>query len=313
MSNVPVRNRQTLVKNGSLLNHFFTQAVWCKMMQEGAHSLLDAILRQYAPEDLDYKRMTYGEIFSWLYDFMRENWRNEYVFRNELINHYFYEQKPQGDIVALAQLPIADARADFVVINGEGVVYEIKTDRDNLDRLDSQLANYYKAFTKVYVVVGDGLLQEVRRKLRQTATGIMHLTADGHLVMIRRASPRISELDPNAMFRILRKSEFDAILLKTYGHLPNVPSMDYYPAARQMFVQIPMTTLRYEFERQLKSRIKDVQVMSTFSGLSALTYFWSGGETVVRKIAQLSKRKYRRESRNSRGGIRNGAEVLPIF
>lgn len=42
--------------------------------------------------------------------------------------------------MALTELPIGDSKADFIMINGRGVVYEIKTDLDNLNRLNSQLS-----------------------------------------------------------------------------------------------------------------------------------------------------------------------------
>ena len=38
------------------------------------------------------------------------------------------------------------------MINGKGVVYEIKTELDNLERLNSQIEDYYKAFTNVVIV-----------------------------------------------------------------------------------------------------------------------------------------------------------------
>ena len=37
------------------------------------------------------------------------------------------------------------------MINGRGVVYEIKTDLDNLLRLENQIRDYYKVFSYVYV------------------------------------------------------------------------------------------------------------------------------------------------------------------
>ena len=53
---------------------------------------------------------------------------------------------------ALTEIPIAKSKADFVLINGKAVVYEIKTELDNFDRLENQINDYYKAFDHVAVV-----------------------------------------------------------------------------------------------------------------------------------------------------------------
>ena len=46
--------------------------------------------------------------------------------------------------LALTELPVGDSKADFIMINGRGVVYEIKTDLDNLLRLENQIRDYYR-------------------------------------------------------------------------------------------------------------------------------------------------------------------------
>ena len=59
-----------------------------------------------------------------------------------------------------SQVRIGHSIADFVMINGEGRVYEIKSDLDNFDRLYDQLRDYYRAFSKVSVLVSIHELEE---------------------------------------------------------------------------------------------------------------------------------------------------------
>lgn len=47
-----------------------------------------------------------------------------------------------------------EARADVVVVNGSLTGYEIKSDRDTLERLDRQQKAYCKVFDQVWVVSG---------------------------------------------------------------------------------------------------------------------------------------------------------------
>ena len=66
---------------------------------------------------------------------------------------------------ALTEVAIAKSKADFVLINGKAVVYEIKTELDNLERLSSQVDDYYKAFDHVAVVTYEKNLQQLQKVL----------------------------------------------------------------------------------------------------------------------------------------------------
>ena len=48
-----------------------------------------------------------------------------------------------------------------MLINGKAVVYEIKTELDNLERFGSQIDDYYKAFDHVAVVTYEKNLQRL--------------------------------------------------------------------------------------------------------------------------------------------------------
>jgi hypothetical protein len=52
------------------------------------------------------------------------------------------------------------SRADIFAVNGDISIYEIKTERDTLDRLDNQLAMYQKVANRVSVVVADKFVEK---------------------------------------------------------------------------------------------------------------------------------------------------------
>ena len=62
---------------------------------------------------------------------------------------------------ALTEVPIGSSKADFILINGKAVVYEIKTALDNFDRLDGQIEDYYKAFSRTVVVTSESFIFSV--------------------------------------------------------------------------------------------------------------------------------------------------------
>jgi|SRR6185437_2453422 len=52
-------------------------------------------------------------------------------------------------------------RADIAVLNGKLVGYEIKTDNDNLNRLNSQINAYSEVFDQAYIISGKKHLDKV--------------------------------------------------------------------------------------------------------------------------------------------------------
>lgn len=302
------------VRNGTLLNHFFTQSVWRGLLSSGRSRKFDAILKRYAKGFKSYRGLTNYDIITWLYGFMSEYWRNEYFFRNELLCHYFMQEHPM-DMVALSQLQIAKSRADFVLVADDGVVYEIKTDQDSLLRLRSQLADYFKAFTKVYVVVGNGLLKDVKDALKNSKVGIMLLDRNNQFVEVKKARKDYSHLDVRAMVKILRRSELDRALVDLFGKIPNVSSIDYYRVSYERMSRIPVKKMKKVLEESLRMRMANSRFPCTRE-LGALGYFWESNLDFEQQISSFCSKVYRSAKKRSQSQgerIDNVAKVLSIF
>ena len=57
----------------------------------------------------------------------------------QILNQLLIKKHDVYNTAALTELPIGESKADFIMINGRGIVYEIKTDLDNLVRLENQI------------------------------------------------------------------------------------------------------------------------------------------------------------------------------
>lgn len=96
----------------------------------------------------------YGKAISEIYHYMDSEYRNEYFFKNTILNQLLIKRHDIYNTAVLTELPAGESKADFIMINGRGIVYEIKTDLDNLLRFESQIKDYYKVFSHVHVVIG---------------------------------------------------------------------------------------------------------------------------------------------------------------
>lgn len=87
---------------------------------------------------------------------------NEFI-NDLLIQHYICERvvkyhficmlKDLSENIVAFEMAVGDSRVDICRINGYSYAYEIKTEYDNFERIESQMSDYIKAFEKVYVIV----------------------------------------------------------------------------------------------------------------------------------------------------------------
>lgn len=234
-----------------MINKIFTVPYFDRMISENSvpESFSKCVKRYIKTEEA-----TIGEAISEIYHFMDCEYRNEYFYKNTILNQLFIKKHDLYNTAALTELPIGDSKADFIMINGRGVVYEIKTDLDNLLRLENQIKDYYKVFSYVYVVVGNKQLSHVKEFLKDQKVGIYELTASGKLICRKKALCNKENLSYEAMFQVLRKAEFESILLKHFHKLPEVNSFQYYRECQKWLERVNIITLQKDVMKCLKAR-----------------------------------------------------------
>ena len=234
---------------------------------------------------------TIGNVISKIYKYMDFSYRNEYFYKNTILNKLLIEKHDLYSTSALTELPIGESKADFAIINGKGVIYEIKTDLDNLQRLSSQLSDYYKVFSYVYVVVGKKQVETVKALLDKTKVGIYELVSNGNLICRKKALCDRTHLSYEAMFGALRKQEFESIILSHYGSLPQTNDFNYYRECRAKFAGINLLTLQKMVMECLKRRtlivINNPDIADIPYELRFYAYFSKKQQGIVNQIKGL--------------------------
>ena len=242
-----------MTENNLILNRLFTQNVFFDMIDTNDNTTYGAVIQRFVN---DYENKDNGALISEVYRFMSKSYRNEYFYQNTLLNKLLLGKHSINTTTALTQIPISKSKADFILINGKAVVYEIKTALDNFDRLDGQIEDYYKAFSRVVVVTSEKNFDSVQQKLQNSPTGICLLTKKGTLSVRKEPIEYGDMLSKTIMFKILRKNEYEQILLKHFGLLPDVSQFEYYRECQAMFESLPTDIAYQMFVQALKSRAK---------------------------------------------------------
>lgn len=234
-----------------LLNKVFTVPYIDKMVSaDGVPEAFVKCVQRYVRDSV----CTYGEAISKVYHYMDTSYRNEYYYKNTILNKLLIEKHDMYNTAALTELPVAESKADLLMINGQGIVYEIKTELDNFNRLKTQVQDYYKGFEYVNVVIGSNHYAKAKELLKDSTVGIYVLYNSGNLLCRKKAKRNSDFLSHDVIFRILRKREFESIIKKYFSKLPDVNDFKYYKECLKLLETLDVKAFQKEMLQCLKER-----------------------------------------------------------
>jgi hypothetical protein len=288
-----------MADNSRAINRVFTRGVLSDLLQNGSNDVFDYVVSRYI-NDPGHK--THGELFSEIYAHLRKERRNEYYYMNTLLNKLLIGIDSVNKTTALSQVQIGNHIADFVMINGEGRVYEIKSDLDNFDRLYGQLSDYFKAFSKVSVLSTLHEFEKVSHLLEGfgdigEAVGIYLMNDyDNYFNRSNRREPKEfnNNLDHSCVFKLLRKREYENVLMTYYHEIPRVAPVFHFRACLEQFQQIPILEAQDLAFKELRkrNRITKTAFKNIQPELKSMIYF-SGLSRKLPDIDQLLQTTYR--------------------
>ncbi len=154
------------------------------------------------------------------------------------------------------ELPLRKNRLDLLLLfNGSNnhEVVEIKTDEDNLDRLENQIEGYYKVFTFVSVLTCKKYLEEVQ-KIVPSKTGI-YFYENGKVNRLRSAVVKYDCLKHDEINFLLRQKENHEIAKKYNIDLFSKNRFDHFTEHKLAFIEnLSIYDYYYEAMKCLRKR-----------------------------------------------------------
>lgn len=153
---------------------------------------------------------------------------NDLIFRyyhcERVLKYYFMKNllKLKNHIVAF-EMNVGDSRVDICRVNGSSYAYEIKTEYDVFERLDTQIADYSQVFDKVYLIVHKNMEKEALGYIPNHC-GLITYQAKKYAIKFRYARKAIqNEIDGKHLIETLSSAD-SAMILKLIGE-KNIPSL----------------------------------------------------------------------------------------
>lgn len=237
------------IKKNYLINRFFSRNTIKNLVQNKKDPVFERVSQHYK---LENNLSTIQNV----YNKLSRSYRNEYFYKNTLLNKRLLGIHSVNTTTALTEIPVGRAKPDFILINGKAVVYEIKTELDNFDRLENQINEYYKAFNHVAVLTYEKNIEMAKRKIDEInkPIGLYILQKNVKIKTVIEPKEYNDDLDRDVIFSILRKREYESIIEKRFGSLPQVSQFDYYDVCRQLTEDIRLEQFYSDFLIELKKR-----------------------------------------------------------
>lgn len=242
-------NRALTASEVSATARLFSASVIRELASGGRSSLLARLAKE---SGLAATSNTVGQLFEAAFTVLqRKANRHEYVYKSALTQKVLLGRHSLRTASMLTEFRVGKAKADVVILNGTSTVYEIKSERDNLDRLQHQLASYQEVFDRVNVLTSEEHAAAVEA-LAPSTVGILVLTSRFHISTRRPAHSDHRRIQPTSILDSLQRAEARLVLERCGVAVPELPNTRVYQAMTGMFAQLDPIKVRAAVSEVLK-------------------------------------------------------------
>ena len=174
-----------------ILAELFTSAHLQQLAWYGSSKSLSASVDFLEREGSVSKRSTVADVLDDAFGMLFREHPIEYVYKACVLKRKLFGTHSPNTTALYMEFPVASARADILLVNGDAKVLEVKTRFDDTTRLNAQLEEYYRCFKSVSVVVEEDQFERYTRELPDHV-GVLALTSR-FSIGVRRSPRETSE------------------------------------------------------------------------------------------------------------------------
>ena len=193
------------------------------------------------------------EWFDRAYANLLKGYRSQYVYKNAIANQLLLRRHSMRESALLTEFNAGVSKADAVLINGTSTVYEIKSEFDSTQRLESQLRSYGEIFDRIYVCTHASQVKHIEPIL-PPHVGLILLSSRYSLEEVREAQSNKRRVVPEMIFHSLRRAEYCSIVQKRFGALPSSPPAEISLACHALFSTLAPEVAHDDMVEVLRAR-----------------------------------------------------------
>lgn len=219
----------------SAVSRLFSSKLIRELARRGASPMFARLARESSLLDGAEPEEPIRNLFDRAFSLMkRKNYRHEYIYKAAIAHKVLLGTHSLQTAVMLNEFRVGANKADSVILNGTSSVYEIKSERDSLSRLEQQLRAYRDVFAKVNVIIGENHINSVF-EMTQDDVGVLVLTNRYQISTVREAVECPERTKPEVIFNSIRLNEAKKVLKILGKGIPALPNTQMHEALEQVF------------------------------------------------------------------------------
>jgi hypothetical protein len=220
------------------ISRLFSSSVIQELAKKGKSPVFTRLVHESgligSIDTLETVRDLFDTAFSLL---KREGYRDEYVYKAAVTHRILLGRYSLRTASMLTEFRVGECKADIAILNHTSRAYEVKSERDSLNRLQRQVTAYAGVFAQVYVIAAEDHVDAVRALVPEDI-GLMRLSRRYELSYLRQAVDRPERTTPAAIFDSIRTEEAREILLSLGFRVPAVPNTELSSVLRESFIKL---------------------------------------------------------------------------
>ncbi len=231
----------------------FSSAVLQELARKGESPLLSRLVKESNLADFLIESSPLADIFDLAFSILKKKaYRHEYVYKAAIAHKLLLGKHSIRTASMLSEFRVGNCKADVAILNGTSTVYEIKSERDNLDRLQSQVSAYRTVFAKVNIITGSNHVASIFNIVPEDV-GILVLNDRYKISTVREAEDNPSRVDPAAIFNSLSTNESIKALKLLGFEIPDLPNTKLHKALGDLFKTIDPASAHNAMVKVLKN------------------------------------------------------------
>jgi hypothetical protein len=237
----------------SAISRLFSASVIRELASLGRSPLFARLAKYAMPPSQLLASQCVSDFFEVAFDILkRTDCRHEYIYKAALTHKVLLGTHSLQTASMLNEFRVGDCKADISILNGTATVYEIKSERDSLSRLDNQIETYKRFYAKVYVIAGENHIDGIRSIVSEDV-GILKLSRRHQISTLREAMDRPERTCTQTIFESIRIDEAKRILSLMDVVIPDVPNTQMHAALKDKFKDLDSRVVHAGMVKVLKA------------------------------------------------------------
>lgn len=243
--------RETGGREQAAIARMFSAAVFHELLKKGQSPILARLINEIGLE-VSNSSCNVGQFFDSSFSLLKKKvYRNEYTYKSAVAQKILLGAHSLKTASLVGEFRVGVNKADLVMLNGTSTAYEIKSERDKLDRLGAQISSYSEVFSSVTVLCAEKHLEAVL-DIAPNYVGVSVLTDRFQISNIRNNVEDPQRTRSSSILDAVTRKEAVMILERIGLSVPDVPNTRMHAALKAIFEHLPSEQVHNEMVRVLK-------------------------------------------------------------